>query len=96
LGAFFDALVVIGSNFDLAYSMMVYVLEALSRATEGTYAPDWADYDDAVRNRLAPVFRRLAPEDRGEIQRALMSEKQFKLKQRFVNFIISHTTNSFG
>jgi hypothetical protein len=95
LGAFFDALEVIGSNFDLAYSMMVYVLEALSNATEDTYAPDWADYDDATKKRLAPVFRRLPPEDQSEIQRALMSERQFKLKQRFVNFIISHTTKSF-
>ena len=95
LGTFFDSLEVIGANFDLAYSMMVYVLEALSKATEVTYAPDWADYDDAAKKRLAPVFRRLPPEDRSEIQRALMSEKEFKLKQRFVNFIVSHTTNSF-
>ena len=41
------------------------------------------------------MFRRLSPEDRSDIQRALMSEKQFKLKQRFVDFIVGHTTNSF-
>jgi hypothetical protein len=95
LGAFFDALEVIGSNFDLAYSTLVYVLEALSQEATDTYAPDWADYDGAVKKRLAPVFRRLTTADREEIQRALIAERQFKLKQRFVNFIVNHTTNSF-
>lgn len=51
LAAFFDALEAIGRNFDLAYSMMVYMLEALSKSGEQPKVV-WDDYDQNVRGRL--------------------------------------------
>lgn len=95
LAGFFDALETISSNFDLAYSILVYVLEALSQTSADSYIPVWTDYDEATRGRLEPVLERLNPADRDELQRALMTTKQFKIKRRFVQFVSSHIEHTF-
>jgi hypothetical protein len=42
LVTFFDALEALGTNFDLAYGMIVYLLEAMCQSEDG-YAPAWED-----------------------------------------------------
>lgn len=94
-GAFFDALEAIGSNYDLAYSMLVYVLEALCQTTDGSYVPVWMDYDQGARMRLEAVLDRLTRDDRNEIQEAILSSTHLKRKKRFVAFVVEHTTDVF-
>lgn len=94
LSGFFDALEALGENFDLAYSMMVYVLEALSRSTDEP-ALLWNDYDPNQRVRLD---RELSSVDDGtalRIRAILLDAQHLRLKKRFVDFVRSHVEDSF-
>ena len=88
------ALHVLRQNLDLAYSMLVYALEALGQGRSG-YLPQWEDYDPRVRNRLAPVLDELSPETSEAIRDALLENAHLKLQQRFLDFTVSHIPDSF-
>ncbi len=88
------ALHVLRQNLDLAYSMLVYALEALGQG-RSVYLPRWEDYDPGVRKRLDPVLEELAPETSEAVRDALLEDAQLKLQQRFLDFIVSHIPDSF-
>ena len=94
LAGFFDALEAIGRNFDLAYSIMVYVLEALSWSTEQPM-PGWGDYDQNVRVRLDKQLASVDPEIADGVRAILLDNPHLKLKKRFVNFISAHVNNTY-
>ncbi len=94
LAAFFDALETIGKNFDLAYSIMVYMLEALSKSGEQP-KPVWDDYDQNVRNRLDKELASVEPSTAHNIRAILLDNPHLKLKKRFVSFIARHVNDSY-
>jgi hypothetical protein len=94
IGGFFLALEAIGTNFDLAYSLLVYVIEALSQDADG-YLPAWQDYDPSVRDRLEAAFAQVDPSVTDEIKKALLGSAHLKLTRRFVGFVASHITDEF-
>jgi hypothetical protein len=94
LGTFFDSLEALGANFDLAYSMLVYLLEALSKEGE-RFDPTWADYDQNQRLRLDKEFAALDPQAVARIRSILLNNPHLKLKKRFIEFITGHVEESF-
>jgi hypothetical protein len=94
LGVFFDALEAIDSNQNLAYSMFVYLLEALTQAGEA-FVPVWADYPENLRERLDKEFKDIDETRVEAIRRVLLSNPNIKLKKRFVKFISEHVEDSF-
>src|SRR5262249_16189615 len=83
LAAFFDALEAIGKNFDLANSIMVYMLEALSKSGEQPKVV-WDDYDQNVRGRLDKELASVDASTADKVRAILLSNPHLKLKKRFV------------
>jgi len=94
LAGFFDALEAIGKNFDLAYSIMVYVLEALSKSAEQS-VPVWGDYDQNVRIRLDKQLASVDPHVADNVRGILLDNPHLKLKKRFVIFISAHVNDTY-
>jgi len=89
-----QALHALRQNFDLASSMLVYALESLGQG-RSDYVPRWEDYDPKVRKRLDSVLDGLAPETSGAIRAALLVDRQLQLRQRFLDFSVSHIPDGF-
>ncbi len=88
------ALHALRQNFDLAYSMLVYALESLSKG-RSDYMPRWEDYDERAKRRLDPILEGLAPEVSEEVRAALLEDANLKLQQRFLEFTLSHVPDRF-
>ena len=93
LTGYFEALEAIGKNFDLAYSMMVYMLEALSKSVEPP-EPVWEDYDQKLRGKLDKQLASADPKTAEGVRAILLSNPHLKLKKRFVAFTAGHTGDS--
>lgn len=89
---FSDALQVLNFNLDLAYSMLVYSLEALSQNFDG-YQAIWIDHPQ--NEQLDKILSSLELETSEKIRNILIKDKQFKLTRRFINFISSHIDDNF-
>ena len=94
LGGFFEAQETIGKNFDLAYSMMVYMLEALSKSLEQPQ-PVWEDYDQNLRVRLDKELASASTEVATGVRGVLLDNPHLKLKKRFISFISDHVKDSY-
>lgn len=94
LGVFFDALEALGTNFDLAYSMLVYLLEAIAQEEDG-YVPTWEDYDPQVKGMLDTQLVKIDAEAGEAIRRALLESSHLKLTKRFVDFLVANVTDEF-
>jgi hypothetical protein len=94
IAGFFNALETIGTNFDLGYSLLVYVLKALGQGARN-YTPTWQDYDPQVRERLNATFTQIDSAAAAEIRAALLASAQLKLTKRFVEFVTEHVTDEF-
>jgi len=88
------ALTVLRHNLDLAYSMLVYALEALSKG-RGGYLARWEDYDPEVRKRLDPILDGLEGETSDAVRAALLNSAHLKLQQQFLDFVVSHLSDAF-
>lgn len=94
LGTWIDALEAIDTNRDLAYSMFVYLLEALS-ASGGKPDLKWEDFPEQQRIPLDKVLAEVDP-NRAEHARAVLLEGQhLKLRKRFTEFVADHIAPSF-
>jgi hypothetical protein len=89
---FHDALQALSSNLDLAYSMLVYSLEALSQNFDG-YSPIWKDHPQ--NEKMDKILLKIDQSLAGEIRALLIKEGHLKLKKRFVDFVASHVCESF-
>jgi hypothetical protein len=90
---FFDALESLAANFDLAYSMFVYVLEALSQTVQ--YTSSWDDYDPSVRSSLDSELASIDASTAARIRATLLQGSHLKLTSRFVAFVTTHVDDSF-
>jgi len=94
LETYLDSLEALGTNFDLAYSMMVYVLEALSQNDDG-YVPVWIDYDDKVRSTLDEELCKIDAGVAEKIRGTLLESSHLKLMKRFVTFTTGLVSDEF-
>ncbi|MDB5354036.1 MAG: hypothetical protein JWN24_489 [Phycisphaerales bacterium] len=94
LAGFFESLEAIGKNFDLAYSVMVYMLEALSKSVEQP-KPVWNDYDQNLRGKLDKQLDSVDPKMAEGVRAILLDNPHLKLKKRFVNFISTHVSDAY-
>ncbi len=90
LSAIHDALQTLSSNLDLAYSLLVYALEALSGSTDAA-EPVWADMDERTRTRLDRVLARLSGADSDEIRAVLLDTQHLRARRKFVRFATEHS-----
>jgi hypothetical protein len=91
---YFNALEAIDTNIDLAYSMFVYLLEALSNTLD-SHKPEWIDYDTNIRDDLDIELSKIDPAIAGEIRSILLKNSHLKLMKKFVDFTSSHLRDSF-
>jgi len=81
-------------DIGLAYSMLVYCLDSLSQGYEN-YRPSWEDYDQDKKSSLEKIFGNLPDEISLDIKNILIQDEQFKLSQRFKNFIVKYLDNDY-
>jgi hypothetical protein len=89
-----DAKETVSTNFDLAYSTMVYAIESLSQKHDG-YIPQWKDFDQEVKKKLEPLLKKIDDESADAIKAALIEGKQFRLRKRFQDFVFNHLDDEF-
>jgi hypothetical protein len=89
---FLDALQALNFNLDLAYSMLVYSLEALSQNFDG-YQPSWDDYPQ--NEDMDKLLLKIDEVSAEEIRGFLIKAQHLKLTKRFVDFISNHINDSF-
>jgi hypothetical protein len=94
VAGFFEALEAIGQNFDLAYSIMVYTLEALSTSHEQP-KPAWDDYDQNLRTKLDQLLLGLDSQIANGVRDILLQNPHIKLKKRFIEFVKGHLADAY-
>lgn len=81
-----DSKQIVASNFDLAYSMIVYALESLSQRHDG-YVPVWDDFDGDMKSKIDEQLGLVQADIANAVRKILINGKQFKLRKRFEAFI---------
>ena len=94
LRAFSGALDVVGTSLDLAYSMLVYALEALAQK-HVPYNPAWTDVDQRTRSALDPILAAIEAEKSLGIQNALLRGANLKNRVRFIEFVRTHVDDEY-
>ena len=94
LSNYSDSLEVMNYNLDLAYTMLIYSMEALSKQYND-YKPVWGDYDQSVRKELETHFSFLEVTSVDAIKDTLIKSSHLKLQQNFINFICNHLSDRF-
>ncbi len=89
-----DSKETISTNFDLAYSTLVYAIESLSQKHDG-YTPNWDDYHDDVRKKIEPILLTIEEEKSDSIKKGLIEGKQFRLRKRLEIFVQKNLSHSF-
>jgi len=91
MSAFSSSLKILDYNFDLAYSMLIYCLETLSQGYNPQ--PQWVNYEkhSQVDEALQSVDETVVD----NVRRIILEERQLKLQERFLRFIMDNTTISF-
>ncbi|MBT2728245.1 hypothetical protein J7E63_15010 [Bacillus sp. ISL-75] len=91
---FSDSLEVMNYNIDLAYTMLIYSMEALSKKYND-YTPVWDDYDQSVRKELETYFSSLDATSTEAIKHTLVKSSHLKLQKNFIDFICNNVSDSF-
>jgi hypothetical protein len=91
---FVNALQAINFNLDLSYSIFVYCLESLTQGLKN-FTSNWADYYPESKDKLDFVLMKINNNIADEIRTILLQSGNFKLLQRFSNFVCGHIDNSF-
>ena len=94
LRSFVDAMQIIGTNIDIAYSLLIYSLEALSQRSD-SYVPTWDDYPINTRDDLDGIFKQLEERTINDIKTALLKNSNLKATKRFLDFVHSHIDDEF-
>ncbi len=82
----FNALELSILNFDLAYSMLVYVLESYSQAFDD-FQPTWRDFDPLTRSKLDAVIQEIDKNQAERIRDVLITSSNFKAQQRMLDYV---------
>lgn len=89
-----DAKETLATNFDLAYSTLVYAIESLSQKNV-TYVPSWDDYHQDVKCKIDRILKEVDEDKAESIKQSLIAGKQFKLRKRLESFINENLTNDY-
>lgn len=90
---FVHALEAADTNIDLAYSMLMYGIEALSQQF-GVFEPSWEDYDEKVRKRIDDLLSD-DPQRLEAVRGALLQSTQLRIQQRAAAFVEQHLPDDF-
>lgn len=93
--AFCDSLEAIGTNYDVAYSLLIYMLEALSKASDEKFTPVWADYEEGQRRKLDKLCDEMDDDLASRLREALINTPHLKLSKRFMDFVSGNIQDSF-
>ena len=93
--AFCDSIEIINNNFDIAYSMLVYMLETLSKATDNAYTPVWEDVEEGQRMKIDGLCELIDSGAAAGIRAVLTNAQHLKLSKRFVEFVLDNVKDSF-
>lgn len=94
LNNFCNAMQALNYNIDLAYSMLVYSIEALS-LTFYSFKPTWQDYDQNMKDKLQTEFANIDSSAVERIKNILIESSHLKLQKRFIDFVVTYTSDSF-
>lgn len=89
-----EAVLVVGEDATLAYTLMVAALESLSQSTKPPLS-NWSEYDEQKRGRIEEATRGLSARRKDKIQAAILANEHQALKHRFVSFVLDHVEPSF-
>ncbi|GHT77727.1 hypothetical protein FACS1894130_03030 [Spirochaetia bacterium] len=83
---YINALEVFEYNFELSYSMFVYVLETISQNIIQK-KQIWDDYHSDIKSKLEKIFCKIDNSIAEEIKEVLLTGSHLKLKQNFIDGI---------
>jgi hypothetical protein len=93
--AFCDSLEALGINYDVAYSLLIYMLEALGKASDEKFTPVWEDYEEGQRKKLDKLCEEMHADLARRLRETLISTPHLKLSKRFVDFVSGNVQDSF-
>lgn len=94
LRCFNDAMQILGTNIDLAYSLLIYSIEALAQRSD-SFEPTWEDYPQNTRCLLDNIFKEIDSGIAGRIKNALLNDSNLKSTVRFMSFVSSNIDDTF-
>lgn len=89
-----DAMLTVGEDATLAYTLMVAALESLAQSTEPPPAI-WADFDDTKRARIDAATKGLARPRRERVEAAVLANEHVALQRRFAAFVLDHVGEAY-
>ncbi len=93
--AFCDSLEALGINYDVAYSLLIYMLEALSKASDEKFTPVWADYEEGQRKKVDKLCEGMDGDLARRLREILINTPHLKLSKRFMEFVSGNIQDSF-
>jgi hypothetical protein len=85
LQCFNDAMQIVGANISLAYSLLIYSIEALAQRSD-SFEPSLNDYPQNTRQNLDEVFNDMEEEIAERVKDALLKDGNLKSTVRFMSF----------
>jgi len=93
--AFCDSLEALGINYDVAYSLLIYMLEALGKASDEKFTPVWEDYEEGQRKKVDKLCGEMSGDLARRLRETLTNTPHLKLSKRFMNFVSGNIQDSF-
>lgn len=93
--AFCDSLEAIVTNYDVAYSLLIYMLEALSKASDEKFTPVWTDYEEGQRRKVDKLCEEMDGDLARRLREVLTNTPHLKLSKRFMDFVSGNIQESF-
>lgn len=93
--AFCDSIEAVSTNFDVGYGLLVYLLEALSKASDESFSPIWEDFDEGQRLKIDKLVPKMEAEVATKLKEVLTSNPHLKLSKRFLDFTTSQVRDAF-
>lgn len=93
--AFCDSLEALGINYDVAYSLLIYMLEALGKASDEKFTPTWEDYEEGQRKKVDKLCGEMEGDLARRLRETLTNTPHLKLSKRFVDFVSGNVRDSF-
>ena len=94
LNAYYNALESFETNYEISYTTLIYLLEALI-SDISDYSPVWDDFDEGKRSKLDKVFSNIEDIYSDEIKDILLKDSNLKLKRNFVKGLYNYTKDIY-
>lgn len=84
----------VGSNFDMAYGLLISAIESLCLSFDD-YVPVWDDVDRMTRLRMDLAIANVKPGVQKKIRNVMMRSKRLHLRGRVTTFAMAHLPQDF-